>query len=209
MTETESFDARRKRLWDELVMLHDAWAQYSYLFNESQERIELLNACARWFFGTTQRLLMREVILGVSRLTDPPKTGKHANLVLESLLDDPTIDKYVGLRKDIDKAIKQIKVDAAPIRHHRDKYIAHLDERTAVEATTNPLPGLKKGLIRQIIDDMGRVYNMHGGKTRESHAFFELSALGSAQSLVEILEDSERWAKWKQWNRPKKEEKSD
>jgi hypothetical protein len=148
---------------------------------------------------------MREVILGVSRLTDPPKTGKHANLVLASLLDDPSIDKHAGLSKELDKAITKIKADAAPIRHHRDKYIAHLDEGTAVEATNNPLPGIKKGLIRQIIDDMGKVYNTHGSKTRDSHAFFELSALGSAQSLVEILENSERWAKWKKWNRPKNE----
>src|SRR6266566_7380600 len=108
MNDAESFDARRKRLWDELVILHDAWAQYSFLFNESQERIELLNACARWYFGTTQRLLMREVILGVSRLTDPPKTGKHANLVLASLLDDPSIDKHRGLRGELDKAIKKV-----------------------------------------------------------------------------------------------------
>lgn len=204
MLET-TFDARRKKLWDELVILHDIWAQYVYLFNESEERIRLLNACARWFFGTTQRLMMREVILGISRLTDPRKTGKHANLVLSSLLDDPGINHHQGLRAELEKAIEKVKVAAAPIRHHRDKYIAHLDEGTAVEATRHPLPGIKKGLIRQVIDDMGAVYNMHGSRTRDSHAFFELTALGSAQSLVEILVGSPRWAKWQEWNNPKKE----
>ena len=164
----------------------------------------MLNACARWFFGSTQRLMMRDVILGISRLTDPPKTGKHSNLVLASLLEDPRIAKHRGLRSELEKSIEKVKVDAAPIRHHRDKYIAHLDELTAVEATKNPLPGIKKGLIGQIINEMGKAYNVHGSRTRDSHAFFELTALGSARSLVEILETSERWALWKKWNSDKK-----
>jgi hypothetical protein len=164
----------------------------------------MLNACARWFFGSTQRLMMRDVILGISRLTDPPKTGKHANLVLASLLEDPDIGKYRGLRIQLEKAIQKVKADAAPIRYHRDKYIAHLDEPTAVEATKNPLPGIKKGLIGQILDEMGKAYNVHGSRTRDSHAFFHLAALGSAKSLVEILESSERWALWKKLNSDKK-----
>ena len=204
MSQATAFDAHRTKLWNELVILNDAWAQYTYLFTESEERIRMLNACARWFFGSTQRLMMRDVILGISRLTDPPKTGKHANLVLASLLEDPNIGKHRGLRSQLEKAIEKVKADAEPIRYHRDKYIAHLDEPTAVEATKNPLPGIKKGLIGQIIDELGKAYNVHGSRTRDSHAFFQLTALGSAKSLVEILESSERWALWKKLNSDKK-----
>ena len=201
MAETAGFDARRTKLWNELVMLHDAWEQYSYLFNTSQERIQLLNACARWFFGSTQRLILRDVILGVSRLTDPPRSGKRANLVLSSLLDDPAIDNYHGLREELAQRLSKLKLDAAPLRHHRDKYIAHLDEPTAIEASANPLPGIKKNLIPEIIADMGKIYNLHGTRTRDSHTIFELSALGSAESLVAILEKSEHWATWQEWNK--------
>src|SRR2546427_9015634 len=38
------------------------------------------NACARWFFGSTQRLLIREVLLGIARLTDSPSIGAFDNL---------------------------------------------------------------------------------------------------------------------------------
>jgi hypothetical protein len=203
MSQATAFDASRTKVWNELVILNDVWAQHAYLFTESEERLRMLNACARWFFGSMQRLMMRDVILGISRLTDPPKTGKHANLVLASLLEDPKIGKYRGLRSQLDKAIGKVKADAAPIRYHRDKYIAHLDEPTAVEATKNPLPGIKKGLIGQIIQEMGKAYNIHGNRTRDSHAFFQLTPLGSAESLVEILESSEQWALWKKLNNEK------
>ena len=85
----KAFADTRTRIWNEIVSLHDAWAQYRYLFNESNERVQLLNTCASWFFATTQRLLMREVILGISRLTDPVKFGRFDNLVLSSLLLSP------------------------------------------------------------------------------------------------------------------------
>ena len=51
MTTPEEFDEWRKRLWDEIVGLHDAREQYLVLFGYSPERLEMLNACAAWFFG--------------------------------------------------------------------------------------------------------------------------------------------------------------
>lgn len=102
---------------NELVVTHDVWEQYTYLFNDSPDRIRMLNACARWFFGTTQRVMMREVVLGISRLTDPPTTGKFPNLVLSSLLTDPVFPEHKGLPQELDAAITHLQLLAKPIRN--------------------------------------------------------------------------------------------
>lgn len=193
------FDAARKRLWDELVSLHDTWAEYNYLYGD-KDRVRLLNACAPAFFARHERLLLREVILGISRLTDPPKTGKFDNLVLESLVLDPAVAEHEGLREELEPAIKAAVTAAAPIRTHRNKYIAHLDHGTAIGSPSEPLPGLKGKAITAVVTAMGEVYNVHGGRVRESHAFFESSSLGGADALVRILEKSERWRLWREIN---------
>ena len=105
MAEGNEFSAARKRLWNEIVAIHDVWEQYVYLFNESPERIRLLNACASWFFGTTQRVMMRETILGISRLTDAPATGPFKNLVLATLITDPEVDVHEGLADEMRAAM--------------------------------------------------------------------------------------------------------
>ena len=77
MTDAEpvDFDKVRGRIGNELVMLNDAWSQYRFLF-ASPDRVEILNACGEWHFATTQRLLLREVILGISRLRfRPPRAS--------------------------------------------------------------------------------------------------------------------------------------
>jgi len=127
MPTSEEFDDSRKRLWDEIVLLHDAREQYLLLFGHSPERLEMLNACAAWFFGLVQRALLREQILGISRLTDPVKMGAKTNLVLRSLLADPALLGKGAVLAELEVAIGEAEATAKPIRAHRHKYIAHLD----------------------------------------------------------------------------------
>lgn len=189
----DEFKLARKRLWNELVALHDTWEQYEYLFTESDHRIRLLNCCADWFFGTAQRVLMREVILGISRLTDPPTIGPYTNLVIASLLDDPALGEYPDLARELGSACDRLRLDVDPIRKNRDKYIAHLDFEAAVRPTEDLIPGIEKGLIGSVIQDFGEVYNLHGTRILKQQSSFRLEPSGSSRSLIGILERSEEW----------------
>ena len=142
----------RKRLYDEIVILHDSWAQYRFLFTESNERMQLLNVCGSWFFRTTQRNLLREVVLGISRLTDPIKTGKFDNLTIGMLLLDLSIDSHIGLRDRLDAAVAAAIGAADPMRPHRHKYIAHLDHPTALGSAVSPIPALARQQITDAIN---------------------------------------------------------
>src|SRR6266545_2453164 len=142
-----TFDIARKRLWDELVNLHHAWEQYLKLYAHSEDRVKLLNASVRSFFAGLQRLLIRDVILSVSRLTDPPHSRGKANLVLSTMLDDPRLADRPQLKNQLESEISEVRKMAGPVRKHRNTYVAHLDHATAVGTSVDPLPGVTRGLV--------------------------------------------------------------
>jgi AbiU2 len=198
VNDLEAFEIARNRIWDELVSLCDAWAQYQYLYVESQERVEMLNATARWFFGLTQRLLIREVILSIARLTDPVRTGRFDNLVLESLLADPMLEGRPEFIADLRERISLVRIAATSIRKHRDKRIAHLDHATAIGNADTVLPGLPRADVQAVITGMGAIYQRHSSMIRNTDRSLELKPLGGAEALTAILEKSDRWLKWKE-----------
>jgi len=72
-------------LRSEITWLHGRWLTYRELFAESPRRIELLNEVAGTFFYIIQEVLLDEVQVCLSKLTDPATSGKHENLSLEQL----------------------------------------------------------------------------------------------------------------------------
>src|SRR5437879_4300451 len=118
-----TFDTARNRLWDELVHLHDTWEQYRKLYGHSEDRVKLLNTSARSFFALLQRLLVRDVILSVSRLTDPPKSKGKSNLVLSLLLEDPRLADRPEFKEELASGIKEARRLAQPVWGCRHRYI--------------------------------------------------------------------------------------
>jgi hypothetical protein len=203
MPSAEGFDDIRKRLWDEIVGLHDAREQYLTLFGHSSDRVEMLNTCAGWFFGLLQKVLLREIILGISRLTDPESVAGRTNLVLASLLSDPALVPRPDVATELASAISDAKSAAEPIRLHRHKYIAHLDHAVAVQPSDELLPRLTKEQVDQAIAKIEAVYNLHGTRIRDSFASFSVGTTRGAPALVEALETSERWKTFQDLQRRK------
>jgi hypothetical protein len=77
-----------------LIELHVVWQQYRQLFGDEPETVHLLNRTSGLFFKIVQDELWDSVLLGISRMTDPPQTGKRKNLTVQSLpvlIDDFTL----------------------------------------------------------------------------------------------------------------------
>jgi len=55
----------------EITWLHGRWIVYRQLFAQSEKRVELLNECASVFFYIVQGVLLWEVQVSLSKLTDP------------------------------------------------------------------------------------------------------------------------------------------
>jgi hypothetical protein len=186
----------RKRLSDEIVFLRDTWTQLSSLFATSDETIKLLNATAPWFFVTVRRVFMREVVLGISRLTDSASSFGNPNLTIRVLLDDPAIDAIPDLRLQLTAAVEGAVTAAASVRAHRNKYIAHLDHATAMGTPATPLPDLLRTEIAGAISALESAYNLHGVRVLNSAMHFSIFGPSDADDLVEVLRGSDRWREW-------------
>ena len=72
-------------LRDEVTFLHGIWGEYEQLFG-TRESIAALNATAPGAFSLIGYVFRHELVMTLSRITDPKATGKKENLTLQRLL---------------------------------------------------------------------------------------------------------------------------
>jgi hypothetical protein len=70
-----------------ITHLHLKWKHYRSLFGTSLERIDLLERAAPALFRWLETIMRNDVVLAITRITDPPRTGKHQNASLERLIE--------------------------------------------------------------------------------------------------------------------------
>ena len=192
MTKPSELDEVSNQLWDtELRELQDLWTTYNYLYVEDSERAEKLQkpGWGGFFWILLRGWVVSETILSISRLTDPPKMGKHRTLTPAALLDDPRLPDQ--LRCELGSELKSLRKAVKKIRRHRNTVVAHRDRRTALGEDT--LPTLQ---MRQIADIISRLQDVHR-KHRVACMGISVSEYGThtlrgVERLVARLERSDR-----------------
>ena len=119
-----------EELWNNWSMLQFALDSYSELFRERETR-EILDPfggeiLALWIWPT----LWNDLILRLTRLTDPAATGAKSNISLARLLEFCGDDDE--LRADIVRALEKARRATSPARDVRNKVIAHADEKQSL-----------------------------------------------------------------------------
>lgn len=182
------FIAIYDELRSEITWLHGRWLTYRELFAESPKRIELLNESAGNFFYIIQEVLLDEVQVCLSKLTDPASSGKHDNLSLEQLQSqlhqhgDPALTAKCRLL--LDKIHSQCQV----FRVRRHKTLAHLDLPTAMKQLPQPLPGVSRQMIEDALETVRDYMNAIEANYNDSewgYAHFILNH-GSAALLATL-----------------------
>lgn len=110
-------------IWNDVVWLDVKVSEFGILYG-SPQNIEILDEAASHFFSFLQDVLIEDIILHISRLTDTKESGRQPNLVLESLLYlIKDRDFYVEMA-----SLYQNVVDSSKAcRKYRNKRIAHND----------------------------------------------------------------------------------
>jgi len=75
-------------LWQEFNWLAMKWGEYEVLYGGGSMRLDLLNGSAPAFFWMVGKVLLEDMLLHISRLTDPPASGKDrdkGNLTIRNL----------------------------------------------------------------------------------------------------------------------------
>jgi len=173
-----------------LIELHVVWQQYRQLFGDGPETVHLLNRTSGLFFKIVQDELWDSVLLGISRMTDPPQTGKRKNLTVQSLpalIDDST------LRSEIQALCDKALASAAFAREHRNKRIAHQDHDYLSKRGSNPLNGVSRASMEEMLAALRSVLNRLNNYFRDSTIMYEdFVDESGARLLIHKLKKLER-----------------
>jgi len=172
----------------EVTWLHGRWICYRQLFAGSAHRIDLLNECASNFFLIIQDVLIDEVQVCLSKLTDPATTGKHENLSFEQL--QARLEKYgdAKLAANNRATLDALQLKAASFREWRNKQLAHLDLLTAMKSSLNPLPDISLEMVEDALELLRHYLNaieIHYIGSETGYEHFIMQSDGDA--LVAIL----------------------
>jgi HEPN superfamily AbiU2-like protein len=118
------------RLYDplktEAVWAHAKWQIWRGLYG-NRGRIEILKDSAAGFFSILQGTLFDDVLMAISRLTDPRGSGERENLTLDHL------SEYLGnaglraAQTEFDAILARLRADCTAIRELRNKVLSHRD----------------------------------------------------------------------------------
>lgn len=153
-----------------LVELHMLWQQYRQLFGENAETVHLLNRTAGLFFKVVQDELWDSVLLGISRMTDPPTSGAKKNLTVRSL---PLFIEDASLRIEVENLCDEALRAAKFAREHRNKRIAHQDHDSLRSQSADQLSGISRALVEKMLSALRAVLNRLDIHFRDTTVLYE------------------------------------
>jgi hypothetical protein len=161
------------KLRSEITWMHGRWLTYRELFTDSPKRIELLNEAAGTFFYIIQDVLLDDVQITLSKLTDPAQTGKHHNLSLEQLQSQLNGHGDSDLATHCRATLDVLRDQCAVFRMRRHKQLAHLDLLTSLKVSSQPLPGLSRQMIEDALHSVRAYMNAIEGHYNDSEWGYE------------------------------------
>jgi len=176
------------QLRTEITWLHGRWIIYRQLYGTSEKRIDLLNESAAAFFYIVQDVLLGEIQVSLSKLTDPARTGAHENLSLELLQSRLETVGDTGLAGKTRVTLGVLRSRCAAFRTWRNKKLAHLDLLTSMQATADPLPGISRQMVEdalKLVRDFMNEIEKHYNDAEFGYEHFSMQSDGEA--LVAIL----------------------
>lgn len=174
-----------------LAGLHVKWGEYKTLFATSVDRIELMNRTAPHFFVFLQETLIADLLLHMTRITDPATSRiKGGEVVwnlsvchLVALVPSPQPAALGSLASTV-----ETRTDFA--RDWRNRQLAHTDWLTARGRHAEPLQELTKTAIEGALVALRGLMNWFEVTYLHTLVAYEqtIEALGGAAALLRHLD---------------------
>ena len=139
-------------------------AEYRALYS-NPDNVDLLNRFSGHFFGVLQTIMWDDLLLCVTRLTDPARTGRNENLSIARLAyycEDPE------LREKVEEGIEQATGAARFARDWRNRRISHTDLSRIMEADKDPLANATIEKVTAALDAVHNVLNIISMQLRDT-----------------------------------------
>ncbi|MHC4060173.1 MAG: AbiU2 domain-containing protein [Planctomycetota bacterium] len=156
---TEAVSEVYEALQREIQEIHVRWKLYRQLFAQNQTRFDLMSEIAATFFSRLYYILLDDVLLGIGRMTDPPKTGRNKNLSIYYLNEVLIQDGFNELSKGLEEKIARLNTKIKPFRNYRDKKLAHADLAIRLKTGHKPLTGISREQIEFVLGGLRAVLN--------------------------------------------------
>ena len=142
--------------------LNNEWASALVRYKEfwklfgNAEHVKLLNAIGGGLFWDVQQMSWNDLILRLTRLTDPPQSAGKDNLTVRRL---PSLCEDLELRQEVCSLVQKA-VDAAGFaRDWRNRYISHSDLTRAIDPSAEPLAEADLQKVKAVLDAVHAVLN--------------------------------------------------
>ncbi|MFI5251455.1 MAG: hypothetical protein ACHQQQ_03390 [Bacteroidota bacterium] len=184
---TPELQSEYTTLLQQTMVIRGKWKIFVQLYGTDNERVDLMNETAPTFFSILQGLLINDIILGFSRLTDSSRINKNNNMTLERLQNSIRNLGYDELSKSMAKKLEDLKKDIKGVRLIRDKKIAHNDYNTVLNDNASILPSVTfreiETMFRQIDDILDEVSLAFG----ETLSYKDVFMAGDGNAIIHFL----------------------
>jgi hypothetical protein len=138
-------------------------SHYEQLFGTSEGRIDVLNRVAPTFFSTLQSVLLDEVQLTLSRLSDPERSERRQNVTLEALMNAIGTLPEPAIAAELAADLIEFRDRCNFIVMRRNHRIAHYD--ISAQRAAEQMPGASRQEIGHALDGlrkfMQRIYSFY------------------------------------------------
>ncbi len=145
----KEFSTQFYALWQEFTWLAMKWGEYEALYGVGSKCVELLNDAAPAFCWMVQNVLWEDMLLHISRPTDPPASGMgedKENLTIRNLL---RLVKDRAIKADLHMLVNTAGDKVKSIRDWRNHRIARCNLDLAINNGSRPLASADKEQVRE------------------------------------------------------------
>ena len=171
----------------EACELRQSWVVYSHLFMEKKEFTDAMAERLGGVLVMFQSLLQDAIFLSIARLTDKKDMNGKTNLSLWCLVASvQDARNAIIFGNKVKNSLDQIYADAANIRKHRHKRLAHFD--LSVSLSTVALPDVVFTEIRSVMEQIEAFLNLFYWEFENTTMFFDshsaLDITGKAEETM-------------------------
>ena len=123
---------------NQLIQISYRWKIFRQLFDSGQENIELLNKTGSNVFELMQRLILDDVMMTLSRLTDREKSSGDENASINNVVAKARASLSPTTINDIGDLLNKLGTQVTNVRKHRNKVLAHADMTHAISVSLLP-----------------------------------------------------------------------
>lgn len=153
-------------LADEVTYLHYLWFLFRGLFMEDPSNVDLLNRHGSNVFWYLKRLMVNELALSLSKLTDQNRQGAHENLSLKQLTSHASESNEPEFAQELKKTFGVVFDLCQKFRMLRHKRIAHTDLEhllgTPIESVADFTAADVESALKQVREFINMVERHYG-----------------------------------------------